>query len=84
MIVMDMMRNREDGDHFYPLVLHVCHDKVNTIISCITFIPCQREMALRGLRALKVRRLLKAVRLEFPSTARLTTDTCTFDKCSEI
>ena len=47
----------------------------------ITFIPCQREMALRGLRALKVRRLLKAVKLEFPSTARLTTDTCRFDKC---
>ena len=47
-----------------------------TTISSITFIPCQREMALRGLRALKVRRLLKAVRLELPSTARLTTDTC--------
>ena len=41
----------------------------------ITFIPCQREIARRGRRALNVRRLLKAVRLELPSTARLTTDT---------
>ena len=52
------------------------NEKANIIAkSSITFIPCQREMALRGLRALKVLRLLKAVRLELPSTARLTTET---------
>ena len=41
------------------------------------FNPFALLMALRGLRALKVRRLLKAVRLELPSTARLRTETCT-------
>ena len=45
--------------------------------SIFTFIPCQREIALNGLSALSVRKLLNAVRFELPSTAKLTTDTYT-------
>ena len=45
--------------------------------SIFTFMPCQREIALNGLSALSVRKLLNAVRFELPSTAKLTTDTCT-------
>ena len=45
--------------------------------SIFTFIPCQREIALNGLSALSVRKLLNAVRFELPSTAKLTTETCT-------
>lgn len=39
--------------------------------------PCHLEMALRGRRALRVLRDLKAVRFELPSTAKLSTDTYT-------
>ena len=45
------------------------------LISLVTFIPCHLDIALRGRKALKVLKDLKAVRLELPSTARLRTDT---------
>merc|ERR1719330_88149 len=48
------------------------------------FIPCHREMALKGLRALRVLRDRNAVRVEFPSTARLMTETNTITKSRHV
>ena len=41
----------------------------------VTFIPCHRDIARKGRRALRVLRDLKAVRFELPSTAKLRTET---------
>ncbi len=44
-------------------------------INLITFIPCHLEMALSGLKALKVLNDLNAVKLALPSTAKLRIET---------
>ena len=40
-----------------------------------TFMPCHLEMARKGLKALKVLKDLKAVKLALPSMARLKMET---------
>ena len=46
--------------------------------------PCHLEIALKGLKALKVLNDLKAVRFELPSTARLKTETKTMTKSRQV
>ena len=56
---------------------------LNFNINISTFIPCQRDIALRGRSALRVLKDLKAVRLEFPSSAKLRTETWPGDGVSK-
>lgn len=76
----------EDGGNGVHQCIHhnLSRSKVNSHIaaksnlstSFITFIPCHLEMALSGLKALKVLNDRKAVRLALPSMAKLKMDTC--------
>ena len=55
--------------------LNICFNGEAYNINLITFIPCHLEMALSGLKALKVLNDLNAVKLALPSTAKLRIET---------